>query len=239
MNIISRAVLSVARWPYWRPLLARLPLPMLALAASYGVYRFALLFVPPWVAIVQAAAFELVYIGLAVVELPPEQMRRARRISVGAVVVSIAYNTLDGLFHRRPGMLIDTPLWGDIALAILHGAPLAWLAWLVADLLLHNPGPSAYAHNATMSSAPRLPEPIKGGRASEYSVEQLVSALPAGETFGRDLVLSTLGCSEATATRLLQEGIAAGVLDRAGRGVYRLTGGVLDLGNRESASVDV
>ncbi|MFN8504459.1 hypothetical protein [Kouleothrix sp.] len=34
---------------HWRGVLARLPLPMLALAASYGVYSFAALFVPgPW-----------------------------------------------------------------------------------------------------------------------------------------------------------------------------------------------
>jgi len=45
----------------WRGILARLPLPMLALAASYGVYEFARLFVPMWVALVQAAAFELTY----------------------------------------------------------------------------------------------------------------------------------------------------------------------------------
>ena len=31
----------------WRTVLAVLPLPMLALAASYGVYSFSLLFVPP------------------------------------------------------------------------------------------------------------------------------------------------------------------------------------------------
>jgi hypothetical protein len=40
----------------WRGILARLPLPMLALAASYGVYEFARL-----------------YIGLAVVQVSADQ----------------------------------------------------------------------------------------------------------------------------------------------------------------------
>ena len=127
----------------WRSILARLPLPMLALAASYGVYEFARLFVPVWVALVQAAAFELTYIGLAVVQVSADQRRRARLISIGAVVVSVLYNTLSGLFHRRPEVLVDLPLAADVALALLHGAPLAWVAFLVADLLLHAAAPEA------------------------------------------------------------------------------------------------
>ena len=121
----------------WRSVLAVLPLPMLALAASYGVYEFSRLFVPQWVALVQAAAFELTYVGLAVVQVQSDQRVRARWISLGAVVVSIAYNTLAGLFHREPTLLDAAPLWANVALALLHGAPLAWVAFLVADLLLH------------------------------------------------------------------------------------------------------
>lgn len=121
----------------WRSVLAVLPLPMLALAASYGVYEFSRLFVPPWVALVQAAAFELTYVGLAVVQVQNDQRIRARWISLGAVVVSICYNTLAGLFHREPALLEAAPLWANVALALLHGAPLAWVAFLVADLLLH------------------------------------------------------------------------------------------------------
>jgi hypothetical protein len=122
----------------WRGLLAALPLPMLALAASYGVYQYALLFVPAWVAITQASAFEATYLGLAALTLvSADQRRRAGRISVGAVIVSILYNSLAGLFHRQPGLLVGMPLWGDVILATLHGAPLAWVAYLVSDLLLH------------------------------------------------------------------------------------------------------
>lgn len=122
----------------WRALLAALPLPMLALAASYGVYEFAKLFVPEWVAVVQAAAFELTYIGLAVLQgLDERQRRRAGVIALGAVVTSIIYNTLAGWFHRQPDLLAAASPIADLMLAILHGAPLAWVAFLVSDLLLH------------------------------------------------------------------------------------------------------
>ncbi len=121
----------------WRDILGRLPLPTLALAASYGVYRFQALFTPWYIALVSAASFEIVYIGLAVARLPSGERKRAVFISIGAVVVSVVYNSLSALFEIRPGMLLDRPLWGDIALAVAHGAPLAIVAYLVADLLLH------------------------------------------------------------------------------------------------------
>jgi hypothetical protein len=120
-----------------RAFFAAAPLPMLALAASYGVYSFNVLFVPQWVALVSAAAYELTYVGLAVLHVQNDQRIRARWISLGAVVVSICYNTLAGLFHREPSLLDGAPLWANVALALLHGAPLAWVAFLVADLLLH------------------------------------------------------------------------------------------------------
>lgn len=121
-----------------RTILARLPLPMLALAASYGVYSFALLFVPPIVAGIQAAAFELTYIGLAVTQgLTADQRKRATSISIGAVVASIVYNTLAGWFARMPQLLDAASPIAWLCFAVLHGAPLAWVAYLVADLLLH------------------------------------------------------------------------------------------------------
>jgi hypothetical protein len=137
----------------WRALLARLPLPMLALAASYGVYSFALLFVPQWVAGIQAAAFELTYVGLAVTQgLNAAQRKRATGISIGAVAASIIYNTLAGWFHAQPQLLNSAGAEAWLCLAVLHGAPLAWVAYLVADLLLHSEG-AAVATEATAETA--------------------------------------------------------------------------------------
>ncbi len=153
---------------HWRGILASMPLPMLALAASYGVYQYAMLFVPLWVAIVQAAAFEATYLGLAALRsLDAAQRRRAGLISVGAVVVSILYNSLAGLFHRQPDILVSMPWWGNAILAVLHGAPLAWVAYLVADLLLHN----APHEDAQDSPMPTLAYARDGG----YPAPELVA----------------------------------------------------------------
>jgi hypothetical protein len=126
-------------WPHldWRGLLARLPLPTLALAASWGVYQFNLLFLPPFFALVSAASFELVYIALSAISLTPAQQQRATWIARAAVGVSVLYNSLAGLLHLRPALLEIRSLWIDIALAILHGAPLALVAYAVSALLLH------------------------------------------------------------------------------------------------------
>lgn len=122
----------------WRSILARAPLPMLALAASWGVYQFALIFTPWWVAVTQAAAFEATYIGLALADdLDTGQRRRATAISIGAVAASVIYNTLAGWFHAQPQLLVGASALAWLCLAILHGAPLAWVAYLVSSLLLH------------------------------------------------------------------------------------------------------
>lgn len=141
----------------WRSILARLPLPSLALAAAYGVWRFQSLFTPWYVALISALSFELVYIGLAVVQLAPEDRRRATLISVGAVVVSVIYNSLSALFEIRPALLIDRPLWADVILAVAHGLPLAAVAFFVADLLLHTGAGPQTTHVVAPSPPQALP----------------------------------------------------------------------------------
>lgn len=127
------------KWQTLRLILSRASLPMLALAASYGVFKYAELYVPSWVAFIQAAAFEAVYLGLAIApNFSTYQQRRASAISGGAVVASVLYNTLAGLFHRIPLEQFNLPVYGELAFAALHGLPLAWVAYLVADLLLHS-----------------------------------------------------------------------------------------------------
>lgn len=115
-----------------------LPLPMLGLPAAYGVYFFATHFAPQWVAMIEAAAFELVYIGLASMQgLSDKQKKYARNVSVGAVLVSVLYNTLASAFHRQPEMLDAMhPIW-FWTLSIMHGSPLAILAYFMADLIFH------------------------------------------------------------------------------------------------------
>ncbi|NJP04381.1 MAG: hypothetical protein HC837_01480 [Chloroflexaceae bacterium] len=128
METIKQAMLWV---------LPRLPLPMLALAASYGVYQYQRLYMPHWFALASAVAFELTYIGLALAPVHHQERQQARWIALSAVGVSVVYNTLAGLFHRVPTLLNDLPLPWEAVLAVLHGAPLAIVAYFVADLLLH------------------------------------------------------------------------------------------------------
>jgi hypothetical protein len=122
----------------WRASLAQLALVTLALSAAYGVYRFQAHFTPSWVALVSATSFELTYIGLAVLQTTQATRKRATAISVGAVVVSVVYNSLSALFDIRPALLVSPPLWAHATLAVLHGVPLAFVAFLVSDLLLHS-----------------------------------------------------------------------------------------------------
>lgn len=130
----------------WRWILGRLPLPMLALAASHGVYSFGKLYMPWYFALISAAAFELTYCGLAVAELSGDgERRRARNISIGAVVVSILYNAVAAYFHRNPSTLIDMRWQAEAGLALLHAAPLATVAYLVASLLLHSDNSAKFA----------------------------------------------------------------------------------------------
>lgn len=125
---------------HWRGVLARLPLPMLAIPASYGVFEFTHLFVPWWVAVMQAAAFETVYVGLAAYDkLTQADKWRALGISGFAVFASVAYNTLAGMFTLDPTLLQSwKSSWEGVAvLAALHGVPLALLAFFVSNFTLH------------------------------------------------------------------------------------------------------
>jgi len=112
-----------------------LPLPMLGLAASYGVYFFASQFVPIYIAVIEACAFELTYIGLASMKgLNKERRSYARKVSVGAVVVSIIYNTISAAMHQDPNLLDNLNWFWFWVLSVLHGAPLALLGYFMADL---------------------------------------------------------------------------------------------------------
>ncbi|MDQ2995710.1 MAG: hypothetical protein M3R61_01450 [Chloroflexota bacterium] len=183
---------------------------MLALAASYGVYSFALLFVPPWVAVVQAAAFELTYVGLAVTQgLDTPQRKRATGISIGAVAASIIYNTLAGWFHAQPQLLVGASAEAWLCLAVLHGAPLAWVAYLVSDLLLHT-APAAVATAApqpTKDEGPRTedePRPTDAAPQGDRTpvavgADKLAAYLLILAAFDRDPNASTADLIAATA----------------------------------------
>jgi hypothetical protein len=109
----------------WRNVLAVLALPMLGLSASYGVFYFASHFAPAWVAGIEAMAFELTYIGLAMqTGLDEHQRKRANRISLFAMLVSVLYNVAAGFIHQVPGFVDHIGTLGKLSLSVLHGLPI-------------------------------------------------------------------------------------------------------------------
>jgi hypothetical protein len=205
----------------WRGFFAVLPLPMLGLAASYGVFRFALVFVPAWVAIITASSFEFVYIGLAVYnKFTAAQRREALHISLGAVAVSVLYNALDGVFHRRPWLLDGMPWWGDVLLALVHGLPLAVLAFLVSRLVMHPASVTQNVHATPSNNRSESSKTLVGGRLPEYTLDGLKTFLDGREYVKRSDVVDGLGCSASRASELLSEAVGAGVLRKNGVGYY-------------------
>ena len=127
----------------WPALLSILPLPMLGLAASFGVYFFSKRFVPEWVAVGEAMAFELTYIGMAASQaISGAKYKRARWVSMAAVAVSVIYNTLAAALHLHPEVLdilkpTENGFWPGVGfwvVSMLHGAPLAILGFFISEL---------------------------------------------------------------------------------------------------------
>jgi len=135
---------------HWRKVLAALPTPMLGFASSYGVYAFNLLYVPPWVAVVMAAAFEVTYVGIAALDgLDAAQRRRGQRIAFSAAMISFLQNGIAAVFHSVPELRAHIGGWSmgaRIALysvgALLHAAQV-WVAYNAANFTLHRPDAQA------------------------------------------------------------------------------------------------
>lgn len=119
-------------------IVAVLPLPLVGLVAAYGVWSLAGYFVPAWMQWVEAVAIESVYISLAALtNINAEQKELAKRVSFGALAISVVYGSLAACFHTMPNLYESFNLAGKIALAVLHGAPFPLIAYSISNLLLH------------------------------------------------------------------------------------------------------
>jgi hypothetical protein len=117
-------------------LLPILPLPTLGIAASWGVFHFADVFSPMPIAIFEAIGFELVYIGLSTLRDVPDKFRKYRQyVSLGAVGVSVVYNSLSAWLVLQPDLFTGLHFGWQIAVSIAHGLPIALLGYFVADLI--------------------------------------------------------------------------------------------------------
>lgn len=130
----------------WRRLFAAAPTPMTGIAASYGVFAFNVLFVPWWVAVIEAAAFETVYIGLPALDnLTPAQHAKAKAVAMAAGWISFTQNLLSAFFYTPVGVkaldgITGSSLWIAapfyLALAAAH-ASMVWIGYHAAILLFH------------------------------------------------------------------------------------------------------
>lgn len=215
------------RFP-WRIVLSRLSLPLLAVPASYGVYTFSSVFVPERVAQFNAAAFEMVYIGLAVAPLRHDQTRKADIIAWCAVFVSVVYNWLAGWFYINPGMqqwfMSD---WQAAILALLHGAPMAVLAFAVTRLLLHTSAAEDAEERERVAEtaadgAPVLQSRMQPAPLLSDTQLRIVQAMQALQTDNAARIAAHCGIAERTVYLHRKSLVDQGILQKAGD-AYMLT----------------
>lgn len=150
----------------WVQLMIKAPLPMLALASSYGVYSFSVIFMPWWMALLSSTAFELVYISLAYVTLTSQGMKtEANRVAAGSVIVAILYNVIASYLHLRPVDWSQVEVGWVFLLSIVHGAPLATVAYFYSKLMFHKNEliePTHSVIDVQPPERPSLPPPPAG-----------------------------------------------------------------------------
>lgn len=133
----------------------RLAIVALSLVSAYEVYRFLLWFLPEWLAIIGAGAFELVYIALVVIPYGDDQQKeRGTTLSRVAVAVSVVYTFIAGYSHLDPEWMEwvmtgtdDVAVWFKLGIALLHALPLATMAYSVSGLVLHSNSGTAPLNN--------------------------------------------------------------------------------------------
>jgi len=124
-----------------RKALAVVAVALLGIPAALGVYKALLPTRGPWGAGLAAGGFELVYISTAILVLTPELRAYARRVALAAVGTSILLNSIADYQARVPGGLAGWSqahaLFDPLALilSIVESAPLAGLAYAMAELL--------------------------------------------------------------------------------------------------------
>jgi hypothetical protein len=115
-----------------------LPMVLLAGVAVYFVFSFTAMVAPWYIALLSAGSLVSVYLGLAGTQLPQSQQPLAIGISALAMVIEMLYGILYVLNLQAPYLFVaPLPLWADIALAVLHGAPFTLLLFAVSLLMVH------------------------------------------------------------------------------------------------------
>lgn len=119
--------------------LLKLSMVLLASVAVFFVYSFTAQVAPWYVAVVSAGSLVSVYLGLAYTPIPRSQRRFAISISALAMLIEMLYGILYVLSVQAPYLFEPPlPMWADIALVVLHGAPFTLLLFGVSLFIVHN-----------------------------------------------------------------------------------------------------
>lgn len=116
---------------------ALLSVPLLAVPSAVGVYFYLAPESGELAAGLAAAGFEVLYIGVNILVIANDDLRRyARNVSLAAVAVAVIMNALAHYGLKVPGAYTGAPFAVLAAvLALVASAPLAGLAYAVSVLL--------------------------------------------------------------------------------------------------------
>ncbi|MBX0328356.1 hypothetical protein K2Z83_11780 [Oscillochloris sp. ZM17-4] len=84
---------------------------------------------------------------------------------------------------------------------------------------------AASVSEASAAAGPRPTAALSGHRPTAHTVAGLLGAITTDEIISPSIVRERLSCGETTAHKLLQDACAAGAIEKAGRGAYRVRQG--------------
>lgn len=118
--------------------LVRIAVAALGVRASYGVFVFAASLVPFPFALTEAFSLELTYIGITFLRLDDKGQKWALGVALGAMAISILYNILAAAVLKQPDIFDSLSPAGFWLVTVLHGAPMAGLAFLVSWFIVQH-----------------------------------------------------------------------------------------------------
>lgn len=192
--------------------LIKVSMVLLASVAVFFVYSFTAQVAPWYVALLSAGSLVSVYLGLAYVPIPQAQRQFAIGISALAMFIEMLYGVLYVLNVQAPYLFEPPlPLWADISLAVLHGAPFTVLLFSVSVFVVHQGNQASFVGNeervaslvqqatvllaATNERLLALPEPHQATEEALQVQTRTTEAIYACPKCGQPLTLGQYGAA--------------------------------------------
>jgi hypothetical protein len=184
-----------------RKALALMSVPLLAIPSAVGVYTFLSPTSGPVAAALAACGFELLYIGVNILVIASDELRRyARNVSLCAVATAVLMNTIAHYTSDTFDLL-------RLGVAIVASLPLATLAYAVS-VLLHRLSETDMRRAATTQEAAQARDQLVTARAELADMAaQLASrdAMLASATMDSAGLREVLASHEREARKLRDE----------------------------------